>query len=152
MNPSEIAKTWLGTPYKHQQSLKGYGCDCLGLLRGVWSEWMQTPAEEPPVYSPSWGERRGRGGDLMLIAAEKYLVPSPPSFASVLVFRMAKGAAAKHCGIVCSQDSSLGTPDLVVPSFMIHAKINQGVVYERLNDYWLSRVVGRYSFPKGPHG
>ncbi|MFD0934795.1 peptidase P60, partial [Methylobacterium trifolii] len=30
------ARLWLGTPYRHQASLAGVGCDCLGLLRGVW--------------------------------------------------------------------------------------------------------------------
>jgi cell wall-associated NlpC family hydrolase len=30
------AMTWLGTPYRHQGSRKGVGCDCLGLVRGVW--------------------------------------------------------------------------------------------------------------------
>ena len=30
------ARDWLGTPYRHQASLKGAGCDCLGLVRGVW--------------------------------------------------------------------------------------------------------------------
>src|SRR5437764_272872 len=30
------AESWLGTPYRHQASLKGVGCDCLGLVRGIW--------------------------------------------------------------------------------------------------------------------
>ncbi len=29
------ARSWIGTPYRHQASLKGVGCDCLGLVRGV---------------------------------------------------------------------------------------------------------------------
>lgn len=29
------ARTWLGTPYHHQQALKGVGVDCVGLVRGV---------------------------------------------------------------------------------------------------------------------
>jgi hypothetical protein len=29
------ARGWLGTPYHDQASLKGVGCDCLGLARGV---------------------------------------------------------------------------------------------------------------------
>ncbi len=32
------ARGWIGTPYIHQASLKDIGCDCLGLLRGVWRE------------------------------------------------------------------------------------------------------------------
>ena len=30
------ARQFLGTPYRHQASIVGVGCDCLGLLRGVW--------------------------------------------------------------------------------------------------------------------
>ena len=29
------ARGWLGTPYHDQASVKGAGCDCLGLARGV---------------------------------------------------------------------------------------------------------------------
>lgn len=29
------ARTWLGTPYRHQGSVRGVGADCSGLLRGV---------------------------------------------------------------------------------------------------------------------
>jgi NlpC/P60 family putative phage cell wall peptidase len=32
------ARDWLGTPYHDQASVKGVGCDCLGLVRGVWRE------------------------------------------------------------------------------------------------------------------
>ena len=32
------ARGWLGTPYHDQASVKGVGCDCLGLIRGVWRE------------------------------------------------------------------------------------------------------------------
>src|SRR3569833_631271 len=30
------ARSWIGTRYRHQGSMKGVGCDCLGLVRGVW--------------------------------------------------------------------------------------------------------------------
>ena len=26
------ARAWIGTPYVHQASVRGAGCDCLGLL------------------------------------------------------------------------------------------------------------------------
>ncbi|MGG2476222.1 peptidase P60, partial [Rhizobium sp. BR5] len=26
-----LAQGWIGTPYRHQASLQGVGCDCLGL-------------------------------------------------------------------------------------------------------------------------
>lgn len=39
-----VAETrdWIGTPYRHQASLKGVGCDCLGLVRGVWRAVVVT--------------------------------------------------------------------------------------------------------------
>ena len=33
-----IARAWIGTPYRHQGAVKGVGCDCLGLIRGIWRE------------------------------------------------------------------------------------------------------------------
>ena len=45
-----IARGWIGTPYVHQASVKGAGCDCLGLLRGVWRE---VHGEEPEA-APAW--------------------------------------------------------------------------------------------------
>ncbi len=51
--------SWLGTPYRHQASLKGVGCDCLGLVRGVWRALVGPEPEPTPAYSPDWA-RPGR--------------------------------------------------------------------------------------------
>ena len=53
------ARTWLGTPYQHQASLKGAGCDCLGLVRGVWRTLYGDEPEATPPYTPDWAERGG---------------------------------------------------------------------------------------------
>ena len=50
------ARGWIGTPYLHQASLKGAGCDCVGLLRGVWREIIGAEPEPLPAYSPDWAE------------------------------------------------------------------------------------------------
>ena len=51
-----VARGWLGTPYHDQASLRGVGCECLGLARGVWRDLVG--AEPPPIppYSRDWGE------------------------------------------------------------------------------------------------
>ncbi len=54
-----LARRWIGTPYRHQASLKGVGCDCLGLVRGVFAEITGKAAEAPPPYQPDWAERCG---------------------------------------------------------------------------------------------
>ena len=131
----EQARTWLGTPYKHQQKVKGVGCDCLGLLRGVYEEVTGVKSESPPPYTPSWGEAQGE--ELMLAAANKYLVPCDEiTEGGVLVFRMKKGAVAKHCGIVTEKDA------------MVHAHIRRGVVEEALGAYWHHRIAGVFKFPE----
>ena len=32
------AREWIGTPWAHQASVKGVGCDCVGMVRGVYTE------------------------------------------------------------------------------------------------------------------
>ena len=53
------ARLWLGTPYRHQAALRGVGCDCLGLVRGVWRALIGPEPEDPPPYTPDWGEVGG---------------------------------------------------------------------------------------------
>ncbi len=50
------ARLWLGTPYRHQGSLRGIGCDCLGLVRGVWRGLLGDEPEAVPAYTPFWAE------------------------------------------------------------------------------------------------
>ena len=51
-----IARSWLGTPYHDQASLRGVGCDCLGLARGVWRMVVGPEPFPIPAYSRDWGE------------------------------------------------------------------------------------------------
>ena len=50
-----IARAWLGTPYLHQSSVKGVGCDCLGLARGIWRTLHGDEPWEVPPYYRDWG-------------------------------------------------------------------------------------------------
>ncbi len=53
------AWSWIGTPYRHQASLKGVGCDCLGLIRGVWRALYGPEPEALIAYTPDWAEAQG---------------------------------------------------------------------------------------------
>src|SRR5262245_46482540 len=66
------ARGWLGTPYHHQASLRGVGCDCLGLIRGVWRELVGPEPQGMPAYTRDWGD--ATGSEPLLAAALKHLV------------------------------------------------------------------------------
>lgn len=98
-----IARTWLDTPYQHQASVKGAGCDCLGLIRGIWRTLYGIEPEAPPNYTPNWAEERGQ--ETLLQAARRWLVPTEnPKPGDVLLFRMRAGSPCKHIGILAAQD------------------------------------------------
>jgi hypothetical protein len=47
------ARSFIGTPYHHQASCKKAGCDCLGLIRGVWRDVYRPEPEAPGQYHRS---------------------------------------------------------------------------------------------------
>ncbi|MFO1169363.1 MAG: NlpC/P60 family protein [Hyphomicrobiaceae bacterium] len=131
-----IARTWIGTPYHHQASLKGTGADCIGLVRGIWRELFGEEPERLPAYSGDWAEATGR--ETMLQAASRHLVPIEPQIVregDVIVFRLRAEAVAKHVGVV----SDLGR--------MIHAQEGAPVAEVNIGPWWRRRIAGAFSFP-----
>lgn len=131
-----LARTWLGTPYHHQASLKGAGADCVGLIRGIWRELYGRDAEATPAYTRDWAEAAGR--ETLLEAARRHLVEIDPGTAvpgDVLVYRYRGSAVAKHAAI-------LATPDT-----MIHAMEGAPVCEVSLSPWWRRRLAGAFRFP-----
>lgn len=138
----ELARAWIGTPYRHQASVKGVGADCLGLLRGIWRELYGSEPEQVPAYTEDWSEPQG--DERLWRAAETHLVPVALNDAcagDVLLFRMKPRGVAKHLGFLAETGDS--------PSF-IHAYSGHGVVENALTGPWMRRVVARFRFPGGP--
>ena len=136
----EVARGWLGTPYIHQASCKGAGCDCLGLLRGVWRETLGAEPESAPAYTADWSEPSGQ--EALWEAALRHLTPKPltqVASGDILLFRMRDGAVAKHLGLQAETGP--------VASF-IHAYSGHGVVESALTTPWARRVVARFAFPE----
>ena len=137
----EAARAWLGTPYRHQCSVKGAGTDCLGLLRGVWRDVIGPEPETVPNYSRDWSEPQGE--EALWAAAIRHLVPKAPEDEApgdVLLFRMQDRGVAKHLGIA----AEIGDR----PTF-IHAYSGHAVVESPLSQPWRRRIVARFAFPKG---
>ncbi|MBK1970991.1 peptidase P60 [Brevundimonas diminuta] len=135
------ARGWLGTPYRHQASVKGEGADCLGLVRGVWREVMGEEPEAPPPYRPDWAEVGGE--EALWSAARRWLMEISPERAGlgdVLLFRMAAGAPAKHCAVL----SAVEGPE----RRMIHAYWGRSVVESWMGPWWRRRLVAAFRWPE----
>ncbi|MFZ5615972.1 MAG: NlpC/P60 family protein [Pseudomonadota bacterium] len=130
------ARTWLGTPYLHQASAKGRGADCLGLVRGLYTELYGKEPEAPPPYTPDWNERRPCEEPL-LSAARRHLRERGEDFlpGQILIFRIVKTGPAKHCGVVSGADH------------FIHAYAGRCVVESWLSRWWIERIAGVFDFP-----
>ena len=126
---------WLGTPYRHQASTIGAGCDCLGLLRGVWRTVVGVEPVLVPPYRADWRDQTNAVA--LVKAAERFLNRSDgsPVPGDVLLFRMLRSRAPKHCGI------------MVDDRLFIHAQEQVGVVETNLTDGWQRRIAGVYQFP-----
>ncbi|MBX9759154.1 MAG: C40 family peptidase [Beijerinckiaceae bacterium] len=130
------ARTWIGTPYLHQASLKGAGCDCLGLVRGVWRDLYGEEPEDTGAYTPDWAEasRQERLAD----AGFRHLTHiGVQDFAAgdVLLFRWRANVPAKHCAIATSRDS------------MIHAHDGARVCEVAISHFWRRRAAFAFAFP-----
>jgi NlpC/P60 family putative phage cell wall peptidase len=52
------ARTWLGTRFHHYAWLKGAGCDCLGLIYGVYRACGLVGEIDIPYYRPDFMQHR----------------------------------------------------------------------------------------------
>ena len=137
-----IARVWLGTPYLHQSSLQGVGCDCLGLARGIWRALHGDEPWEVPPDSRDWGEAGKR--EVLAEAARTALIEIPLDAAgpgTLILFRMGSGVPAKHCGL-------LG--ESVIRPSLIHAYDRSGVVDEAFTSAWSRRATFAFLFPAAP--
>lgn len=131
-----LARAWIGTPYHPQASLAGVGCDCVGLVRGVYRDLTGRDAEPAVAYTADWAEASGE--ETLLAAARRHLVEIRAGAASpgdVLVFRCRERFPAKHAGI------------LATPTTFVHAMEGVPVCEAALCGWWRRRIVGAFSFP-----
>ncbi|MFN7535487.1 MAG: NlpC/P60 family protein [Brevundimonas sp.] len=140
-----VARSWLGTPYRHQASLRGEGADCLGLVRGVWREVIGPEPQDAGPYSADWAERSGE--ERLLEAARVWLVELVPDKAQpgdVLLFRMAPAAPVKHCAILSGDDGA--------EARMIHAYWGRAVVESWIGPWWRRRLAAAFTWPGDGEG
>lgn len=134
------ARGWLGTPYRHRASTRGAGCDCLGLIRGVWRTLYGGEPVAVPNYGADWRDATRRDG--LLEAARALMEPAQgePRAGQLVLFRLQRTLPPRHCGIMVSGDR------------FIHAQEGLGVVEANLSESWRRRLAGAFAFPPYPSG
>ncbi|MGI6245175.1 MAG: peptidase P60 [Pseudochelatococcus sp.] len=134
------ARSWIGTPYRHQAALKGVGCDCLGLVRGVWAALCGEPPETPPPYSADWAEAGGI--ETLRDAARRHLLPvagDAMRAGDVLLFRWRAHVPAKHLAIVTEAGPG--------GARMVHAHDGAAVCEVALSGWWRRHLAYAFAFP-----
>jgi NlpC/P60 family putative phage cell wall peptidase len=129
------ARSWIGTPYRHQASLKGVGCDCLGLVRGVWRALYGEEPERTPPYSRDWAEASLR--ETLAEAGARHLVPvarEAMQAGDVVLFRWRAGFVAKHAAILTGDAS------------MVHAHDGAAVAEVAFAPWWRRRLAFVFRF------
>jgi NlpC/P60 family putative phage cell wall peptidase len=134
------ARRWLGTPYLHQGATRGLGCDCLGLICGLWRELCGDLPQDIPRYSADWSEPQQH--EALWQALAWHLPPSPDGplrAGQVILLRMRTGGVAKHLGVVAATGQAAA---------FIHAYAGHGVVESPLSLPWQRRIVARFELTK----
>lgn len=138
----EVARSWIGTPYRHQASLKGAGCDCLGLVRGVWREVYGAEPEAPQPYTPDWAEETGEEAlrdaarrHMIEIDVKSYRKHASFPLAGLILVRMKKRGLAKHAAIVTGVRR------------IVHAYSGHAVAEDDVPDVWMRRIAYLFDFP-----
>ncbi len=111
------------------------GCDCLGLVRGVWREVVGPEPESLPAYPPDWAQG---GADLLENALARHCPPAPTIAPGVIVlFRWRPHGPAGHCAVATG------------PGTIVHAQAGLAVAEVPL-EAWRRRVAALFAFPEPP--
>lgn len=132
-----IAEEWLGTPYRHGASRLQVGCDCLGLIRGIWRELYGTEPEDAGTYSRDWAELSR--DEPLINAARRHMHLKPLTdmqAGDLMIFRWRDGVAAKHLGIIAESNR------------FIHAYEGHSVTLSALVPQWRQRIAAVFAFPE----
>ena len=122
-------RSWAGTKWQHQASLKGVATDCVGLIRGVFGKLSGRKYPTRVDYPSTW--HLFKAEEKLYNEVSKYANEIPAENmlpGDLLLFGFGKGPA-HHCGI------------LATPETFVHSWADVGRVTEtRLDEFWLKNL------------
>ncbi len=131
------ARSWLGTPFKHQGCLKGVACDCIGLAKGV------GLALGLSTYDPDTPEAKAYANYPLLPDSKRMRealgtwlvsIPVPEATLADILF-LAWGREPQHVALITGKG-------------IIHSYSGVGEVVEHsLDERWQRRVTAAYRYP-----
>lgn len=130
------ARRWIGTPFHHQASLLQIGCDCLGLVRGVWREVIGPEPETTPPYGLDWAATER--ADLLRDALTRHfrsINGLDYHAGDVLLFCFRSHGPPTHLGVATSSTQ------------IVHAHSGACVTETTLGEPWRKRLAGAFVFP-----
>lgn len=139
------ARSWVGTRWAHQCMLKGFGCDCIGLVGGVGYALGMPSAEQ--WYRDADAHNYGREPDPVVLRAfaRRYLSEIPivgAGLGDILLFEWLPGRPM-HFGIVSN----------LKPMQIVHAYASARKVCEngidgkwRQDQTWRSLIAGAWRY------
>lgn len=130
------ARGWCGTPFHYRAALRGVGCDCLGLVRGIFAEVYGREPEPVPAYAVDWAE--AERSERLIDGLSRHLTPILSAKAGpgdVMVFRWREGLPATHLGVMSAA------------SRMVHTHQRLSVCEVALVPAWRRRIAAAFSFP-----
>jgi len=134
------ARSWVGTPFHHQAALKGVGCDCAGLVRGV-----AEACDLAPGFLQRWRGHSNYGRvpnpRRMERTLRAFLLPVPLAEMRVgdVLWMQWRRDLPMHLGLLAAHEGRLT---------LIHALEDIGRVVEHgLTAEWRCRVVSVWRYP-----
>ncbi len=117
-----IARTWIGTPWRHRARIKGAGVDCAMLVAEIYIEAGLIPAFEIEEYPPDWHLHRDEERYLTQVLAHAHEISIAAARPGDLVL-VKIGRAFAHGAII----SELGFPH-VIHAFQPARCVLEGVI------------------------
>jgi len=133
------ALSWVGTPYHHQQRLKGVGVDCAHLIAGIAIECNLISADSilPMDYSPEWNMHNRE--ELLLGYLADFGCTEKTSLDPGDIICFTIGQAVGHIGIYVGDMKYVHAQNMTMP---------RQVTINTLSGRWQKRHSHTFAFPR----